>query len=483
MNCVSRRILAVALIGCLVAGTFLSASGQQSGYEWSKSKKSTHKKILKDFQKELKARAKAGTFSSAQVSDWNALADTLGDVAVFPFLPIPVTYDTADAWGNPIKVSGVVILPLDVQQASNPRSLPILSFQHPTQVERQWSPSICLESLTLFKDPQFNVVLGMLFAACGYIVAIPDYPGMGSNTDVHPYCQNSLAYCVVDLVRKAGVMSKDKDVKAVLPITPWNGKVFMMGYSEGGYATMVAAKTMQLQAPGEFDVKAVACLDGPYSLSVTMRQLMLTADATYAAPYFLPYFVNAYDDVYYTKAPEGQKVDDLNYMNAIVNSIDGHPTYAQELREMLDGSKTGTQISNFMRLVPDYAGPRSVLQEGFQKKLADTSSDVVAKLAENNAYDNWTPTFPLVMFHHKYDDLVPYDNSLQAMRAFMAGGAEYVGLVPFSAHYFVNSGGSIHGAAAPTAYIMGFIWMNFLATQDDPTRASWPHAARSLGNQ
>ena len=32
---------------------------------------------------------------------------------------------------------------------------------------------------------------------------------------------------------------------------------------------------------------------------------------------------------------------------------------------------------------------------------------------------------------------------------------------------------SIHGSAAPVAYLLGFVWMNYLANQDDPGRIQW----------
>ena len=82
------------------------------------------------------------------------------------------------------------------------RDRPILSFQHPTQMERKYSPSVLIKNSTMWQDPQYNIILGMYMALCGYIVVMPDYPGMGSNFDVHPYCQNSLGNSVAGMIAK-----------------------------------------------------------------------------------------------------------------------------------------------------------------------------------------------------------------------------------------------------------------------------------------
>lgn len=38
--------------------------------------------------------------------------------------------------------------------------------------------------------------MGAALATFGYIVVMPDYPGFGDNTDIHPYVHRSLGDCV-----------------------------------------------------------------------------------------------------------------------------------------------------------------------------------------------------------------------------------------------------------------------------------------------
>ena len=107
-----------------------------------------------------------------------------------------------------------------------------------------------------------------------------------------------------------------------------------------------------------FNVKAVAALDGPYSLSRTMKDLMVNANPGYKAPYFLPYLINGYDAAYYTGPSEGNKIDDFNFMNVVLNDVPGVTgNYAEQLRALLDGSHTPDQVNALLSLSPRTKAP------------------------------------------------------------------------------------------------------------------------------
>ena len=61
-----------------------------------------------------------------------------------------------------------------------------------------------------------------------------------------------------------------------------------------------------------------------------------------------------------------------------------------------------------------------------------------------------------------------HGNSEETLQAFVSAGAKYVGLMPFSAHFGDITNDSIHGAAAPVAYLLMYTWLNFFADADDP---------------
>ena len=120
-------------------------------------------------------------------------------------------------------------------------TFPLLSLQHPTQVERRYSPS-----KADMDDNELTVHLALLLASSGWIVSVPDYPGMGDNYEVHPYCVSTLGNSVAGMI-KADLQVTNPNVG--MDHLPWNGQTFLMGFSEGGYATMAAAKVIQTSFP------------------------------------------------------------------------------------------------------------------------------------------------------------------------------------------------------------------------------------------
>jgi hypothetical protein len=128
----------------------------------------------------IKREVRIGLITPEQQSIWETVLEFFINLKVFPVVvPMGFSYDSQDEWGNKVNLTGAVIFPLDALQPKNPRSIPILALQHPTQVERAWSPSRCTMPPKLIQDPQKNVLLGAIMAAAGYIVVLPDYPGMG----------------------------------------------------------------------------------------------------------------------------------------------------------------------------------------------------------------------------------------------------------------------------------------------------------------
>ena len=92
--------------------------------------------------------------------------------------------------------------------------------------------------------------------------------------------------------------------------------------------------------------------------------------------------------------------------------------------------------------------------------MEDPEGRVAATLRENDAFRGWVPQMPLMMFHHKSDDCVPFENAQEALQAFTAAGAPRVSLVPFSVRI---GGDSVHSGAAPAAYLLSLAWLNYMA--------------------
>jgi hypothetical protein len=139
--------------------------------------------------------------------------------------------------GNLHSMTGLLILPSSISGGAKP-SVPILMYQHGTEVYRPFSPS---QYLTHLGSPANypEVMVAAAIAATGYAVAMVDYEGMGDNTDPAAPCRwrrtRAAGY------RYAQGKPRHYSWTSSSPCS-WNNQLFLMGYSEGGYVTMVATR-------------------------------------------------------------------------------------------------------------------------------------------------------------------------------------------------------------------------------------------------
>jgi len=70
---------------------------------------------------------------------------------------------------------------------------------------------------------------------------MPDLPGMGGDrTGYHPFCHaQSLATSVLDMIRPA------LELLAASSTWRWDGRIFLAGYSAGGYGALAAVKELR----------------------------------------------------------------------------------------------------------------------------------------------------------------------------------------------------------------------------------------------
>jgi hypothetical protein len=187
-----------------------------------------------------------------------------------------------------------------------------------------------------------------------------------------------------------------------------------MGYSEGGYATMVATRELQLNHASEFTVTASAPLSGPHDLSGVMRGILLS-DSTFRAPYFAPLFITSYNYAY------GGQTTLFSPDFAML------APFNTTIPPLFDGNTQSDKISQAMGMnfnAPTLIVMKSTLTQQFIDQLNLDTSPVVAFLRQNDSYRGWTPAVPMRMIHHKSDDLVPYGNSQVAFNAFSTAGAK-----------------------------------------------------------
>ena len=199
----------------------------------------------------------------------------------------------------------------------------------------------------------------------------------------------------------------------------------------------------------------VAALDGPYDLSGTMRNLALTADANFTAPYFLPYLVSGYGSVY------GSSVPSMSFNNAVVSTpLQGTVPFNQKLYSMLSGAYTPEAIGSLMKQVTPYNGPRSVLMDQYTNALGNTNSGLCQALQENDACRGWLPLSPteVLLYHNPDDDLVPFGN----YNAAKVWWGTQTHITYQSSSTVIPGLGSVHAGTMIPAYLRAATWVHGL---------------------
>lgn len=141
-----------------------------------------------------------------------------------------VLYRSRDRKGNPIAVSGVIVVP---QGRAPTGGRPIVAWAHGTTgIARQCAPSL---------HPRvFETIYGLRdLLARGYVVTATDYPGLGT-AGPHPYLVGvSEGRAVLDSVRAA---RNFKNASASERFALW-------GHSQGGHAALFAGQLANSYAP------------------------------------------------------------------------------------------------------------------------------------------------------------------------------------------------------------------------------------------
>jgi len=325
---------------------------------------------------------------------------------------IRIIYQTTDSQGNYIKVSGAIMVPVDGN------NLPLLSMHHGTVTKRDRVASVGPLNST-------EGLIGLILASSGYLTCVPDYPGFGVSEILHPYIHaKSLTTVVIDNIRAAKSYCHQNDITL-------NEKLFLAGYSEGGYVTLAAQKEIEQNFSNEFNITAVAPMAGPYDLSGTVKHIF--QQSTYNSPTYIAFFLTAYDEIY-----------GWNRLNEIFKA-----PYGDMMSNLFDGTKTYGEINSQLPV-----NISELLSHNFiNNYLNGNESDFVAAIEENSLL-NWKPNAPIRFYHGDADNTVPYQNALTIVDNLIANGGTDIKLVTIQ-------GGTHETAGLPA--ILGMIeWFNSL---------------------
>jgi hypothetical protein len=166
-----------------------------------------------------------------------------------------LTYETVGGKGEAAKASGALMVPTGTDPGcQGPR--PILVYAHGTTADKTFNIAMLQNS-----NATEGVLLAAVFASRGYIVAAPNYAGYDtSDLPYHPYLNaDQQSKEMIDIV----VAGRSALPVATATSVTDNSKLFVTGYSQGGFVAMAAHKAMQAAGMA---VTASAPMSGPYAL-------------------------------------------------------------------------------------------------------------------------------------------------------------------------------------------------------------------------
>lgn len=337
------------------------------------------------------ARTLIGSSLISEVSAAQLRGRYTGPSAVFQFFvrygirAYRLDYTTTNTDGTKIKASGAIIIPVDA-----PTAAPLLSMQHGTIQSDSDAPSN-------FGSGSEAYTFGSLFASQGYIIAAPDYIGYGASKDLpHTYEQrNGLATASLDMLRATREFLSDKNIS-------WDKRLFVAGYSEGGYATMALQKKIEEETGSEFNLVASSCGAGAYDKPAFMRQIVneRTSGIAYINRLYV-WVLLTYDRIYGLNRP-------MTY-------------YFKE--------PYASQVAAAGKNVDISVSLNTTFTDQFKKSVNDGSDADFLRAVQDNDIHDWKPRTPTRLYHGDADDTVFYLNSQNAYDAMQKRGAANVELV------------------------------------------------------
>ncbi|MEI6600343.1 MAG: prolyl oligopeptidase family serine peptidase [Comamonadaceae bacterium] len=203
-----------------------------------------------------------------------------------------IKYGTVGGAGEATDASGALMVPTG-SNAKCTGARPIVVYSHGTNITKSYN----LANFADDTNPAFSeaVLLAAMYAAQGYIVVAPNYAGYDSSSlSYHPYLNaDQQSKEMIDILAAA-----KKALPTLISPTTASAKLFLTGYSQGGFVAMAAHRAMQ--AAG-IPVTASAPMSGPYALAAQSDATFygnVNAGGTIFSPMIFTSFQKAYGNLY-----------------------------------------------------------------------------------------------------------------------------------------------------------------------------------------
>lgn len=297
-----------------------------------------------------------------------------------------ITYKTLFE-GDSILVSGVVASPMANDKKE---TFPVMSYQHGTLFRKADAPSVNTAN-------EFMCWL----ASTGLVVIIPDYIGFGASSfNFHPYMHKQYTInAVLDMIRASKEFIKIEKPCEI------NDKLFLLGYSQGGGATVAALSAIEnLPANSDLKVTASAAGGGAYDMKGFREWIM--NQQRYDKPSYLAYLLESY--LKYTDL-------DIDY-NLVFKD-----KYAQLIPGLIDGIKSDDAINSAF----DSYAVSGLFHNDFQNNATFATNPVYAsmrKAFDDNKVTGWAIQSSLSLYYGTTDVWVPGDQTMVLFQQFQDKG-------------------------------------------------------------
>jgi pimeloyl-ACP methyl ester carboxylesterase len=286
--------------------------------------------------------------------------------------------------GEEIIASGLVVLPTTKDPVG------MVSFQHGTIVAQEDAPTALPINST-------ELILYAALSSSGFIGVYPDFIGFGESKQIfHPYyVEEPTADAVIDNLKAARDWAGKKGVS-------FDKKLFLAGYSQGGYATMAAHKSIETNGLSDFNLIASFPASGGYDIKG--MQDYFFHQSNYDQPHYIAYVAMSYQSYY--------------GWPSVISDFFKEP-YASSIPTLFNGTKTPSEINaQLTNNIPDL-----IKSDLLQNIDTDAKYDYLVKAFEENSLLDWTPKTKMYMYHGDADTTVPYENSVNTYNKFITNGA------------------------------------------------------------
>lgn len=372
----------------------------------------------------------------------NSQVLTLGGNARCNVAVHSMRYATLGGANEATTASAALMVPFGLdRRCRGPR--PMLLYAHGTSTDRDFN----IADLRVQKNAEGLFMA--LFAAMGYIVVAPNYAGYDSSTlPYHPYLiADQQSGDMIDALKAA----RSALPAAAAPITINSGRLFITGYSQGGYVAMATHRAMQAMG---MTVTASAPMSGPYALAAFSDGIFagrVNGGSTVTSVLLINAYQQAYRDIY----ADPSEIFEPQYANGIESlfpsSTPRSAIYAQgrlppdALFSATPPDATSTDITpatspiSLARMFANGFGSDNLIRNSYRLRYLDdarvnpdggwpTTTDGAAAAApglalrqalRRNDLRNWIPTAPVMLCGGNADPVVFWSNT-QLMQGYWA---------------------------------------------------------------